>query len=388
MVKKSNDPGLEKALAELRRRGVGGDETSPTVAALKTHLGETAETDRAIIHLLGQTADPQASEVLAAYEEKTDDKTLRKEIRRAFFRLAQRGVAIPARIDEKSSAPPLFEADTGLEGYLSSVDGGGGRLVWLAKPQAGSGVYLLQGVVRDREGLLQAVTTVLRRRELRGMAGDIKAKHGITMISVPWSYADRLLHAAYEQAKKAGRADPEQFVSWRAILNLPVPKDAPHPIYDKIRMNDLDEVRAGAWREDSKRLLAAPELQPWLLDEDWIAPYVGRLQEAQESKLVLNPLQKEERLVGIVRAAARELFTGEVGRIFARRMEDMALYFLETHRAEEAKLALAVALQLQKADLAGLDITFLTGLVQKSVTFYIGRAKQEGADESALIVKP
>ena len=66
----------------------------------------------------------------------------------------------------------------------------------------------------------------------------------------------------------------------------------------------------------------------------------------------------------------------------------MALYFLETQRQQQAQLALAVALQLAEGDLGLLDISFLTGLVQKSVAFYLSREKEKAAEETSLIVKP
>jgi hypothetical protein len=104
---------------------------------------------------------------------------------------------------------------------------------------------------------------------------------------------------------------------------------------------------------------------------------------------VLNPLQKEERFNAIVREAVKTLCAGETGRAFKRRMEDMALYFFETKKPELSKLALAVALQVGEGDPGPLDISFLTGLVQKSFAFFMSqeKAKQE-EQESSLIIKP
>ncbi|MGH7767833.1 MAG: hypothetical protein ACREQP_10295, partial [Candidatus Binatia bacterium] len=121
---------------------------------------------------------------------------------------------------------------------------------------------------------------------------------------------------------------------------------------------------------------------------DWMAPYLERVEQAQESRLILNEAQKQERVSAIVRDAAREIFAGESGRVFARRMEDMALYLLETGREEPAKLALAVALQLAEGEAGLLDISFLTGLAQKSLAFYLSQAKEKAAEETSLIVKP
>jgi hypothetical protein len=180
----------------------------------------------------------------------------------------------------------------------------------------------------------------------------------------------------------------EDFSSLRALFNLAKPKPLPHPIYARL---SSDEVRSSAWRELSRRLLDEAEFRLWILDEDWMKPYLEQAQEAQESRLVLNEIQKEERFVAIVRDAVREIFSGDRGQIFRHRMEDMALYLLETKREEQAKSALAVALAIKEGDLGGLgslDVTFLTGLIQKSLAFYLSQAKQKATEEPSLIVKP
>jgi hypothetical protein len=69
-------------------------------------------------------------------------------------------------------------------------------------------------------------------------------------------------------------------------------------------------------------------------------------------------------------------------------MEDMALYFLETGRDEAARLSLAVAIQIGTGDPGPLDISFLTGLVQKSFGYYLSQQKTREADEPSFIVKP
>jgi hypothetical protein len=129
-------------------------------------------------------------------------------------------------------------------------------------------------------------------------------------------------------------------------------------------------------------------LRFWILDADWAEPFLEQLREAQASRLVLNPMQKEERMAGIVRDAVKTLCTGETGKIMQRRMEDMAFYFLDAGRTELAKLALGVAQQIKEGDPGPLDIAFLTGLVQKSFAFYLSQQKSKAEEEPSFIVKP
>jgi len=272
-----------------------------------------------------------------------------------------------------------------IEAYMSPVDGAGGRLVWIVKPQAGHGLQTIQAMVNDRAGLLRIGGAQVRRKELRNMAQEIKKQHGVTMISVPWDYADSMIYEGFEKAKSTGRSGLENFHQLRSILSAAKPKVQDHPVYR--RVNSV-EVREGAWRELSRRLLDEPEFRFWVLDADWMEPFLGQLQEAQTSRLVLNPMQKEERMAAIVRDAVKTLCTGETGRIMQRRMEDMAFYFVEAGRAEMAKLALAVAQQIAEGDPGPLDISFLTGLVQRSFAVYLSQEKSKAEEEPSFIVKP
>ncbi len=384
--KKSNEEEIHRGLEQLQGLGVTVDKPSPSlVPILSDHVGKGRETDLAVIFLLGRIVDPPSLEALNNLEKTATDKEIKKEIRRSVFKLSQKGISAPlSKTVEDLAQRRDFNMGPEIEGYLSSVDGAGGRLVWLVKPQMGSGIQWLRGMISDREGLMQVGGNRVRRKELRRMAQQIKESHSVTMISVPWSYIDQVLYEGYEMAKGLGRSGIEEFTTLRTVYNSSKPTPLPHPIYNRL---SSEEIRTGNWRELSKKLLEEAEFRPWVLDEDWMNPHLERLQEAQESRLVLNEFQKEERSATIVRETVKSLFSEEIGRLFQRRMEDMALYFLETNREEQAKLALAVALQLGDEDLGGLDISFLTGLIQKSLGFYTAQAKSE-PDESSLIVKP
>ena len=384
--KKSHEEEIRRGMEQLRQSGLQLDEISPAlVPGLEEQWGRGRETDLAIVFSLGKIADSAAAAVLLRMEKKAQDKDLRKEIRRSLFKLSQKGLTIPEdRPGEKSPASFLSRSPE-IEAYMSPVDGAGGRLVWIVKPQAGHGLQTIQGMVNDREGLQRIGGTQIRRKELRNMAQEIKKQHGLTMVSVPWEYADLMLYEGFEKAKSTGRSGLENFHQLRSMVSTAKPKAQEHPVYQRL---NLDGVREGAWRELSRRLLDEPELRFWILDADWAEPFLDQLQEAQTSRLVLNPMQKEERMAGIVRDAVKTLFAGENGKIMQRRMEDMAFYFADSGRTETAKLALAVAQQIKEGDPGPLDISFLTGLVQKSFAVYLSQQKSKAEEEPSFIVKP
>ena len=384
--KKSYGDAIRKGLEELRGSGLSLEDISvDAVARLQDLFGKGTEVDLAIAFTLGKIPDPSALNALAALEKAAGEKEVKKEIRRSLFKLSQRGLEIPGPEAPAVTATPLFTHAPDVEAYMSPVDGSGGRLIWIAKPQINRGLQTIQAMVSDREGLQRIGGAQLPRKELRKMAEEIQRQHDITMIAVPWEYADALIYQAYEKAKTLGRGGLENFHELRAVINSGKPAEPEHPAYQKV---DAGSAREGAWRELSRRLLDEPELRYWILDPDWIGPFLAQLEEAQTSRLVLNPIQKEERLAGIVRDAVQAICSGASGPILRRRLEDMALYFNETGRADQARLALAVALQVGEGGPGPLDVSFLTGLVQKSIAFYLSQEKARAEEEPSLIIKP
>ena len=382
---KFHEEEIRRGLAVLRESGVALDAPAQDlVPRLVAEFGKGKEIDLAVIFSLGKIFDAAALDALVELDRRIGDKEAKKESKRALFKLSQKGFTQKA--EESKPAAPLFGVDREIEAYMSAVDGGGGRLIWIAKPQPSHGLQVIQAMLHDRDGLLRFGGMHMKRKELRKMADEIKQQHGVTMIAVPWEFADRIVYEGYERAKERGQSGLENFHEVRSILATGKPNEAAHPIYGKM---DAEQARDGAWREQSRRLLDEPELRYWVLTEDWVQALLPQLQEAQTSRLVLNPLQKEERFNAIVRDAVKTLCSGENGRAFKRRMEDMALYFLETQRADQAKVALAVALQVGEGDPGPLDVSFLTGLVQKSFAFLMSqeKAKKEEEQES-LIIKP
>jgi hypothetical protein len=384
--KNLHDEQLKKGLETLRQSGLTVDTLSAqTIVQLKQLFGRDGSTDLAVVFLLGKVFDEASLAALSELERASANKETKKEIKRALFKLAQKGLLTPEEPAE-TKKPALFDQVSAVEAYMSAVDGGGGRLIWIVKPQAGHGLQVIQAMLHDRDGLLRVAGMHMRRKELRQMTDEIKQQHDVTMIAIPWEYADKIVYEGYEKAKSRNQSGLENYYELRTFFAAGKPKEQAHPIYQRL---NAAEAREGAWREASRRLLDEPELRYWVLLDDWMQGLLPQLEEAQNSRLVLNPVQKEERFAAIVRDAVQTLCAGENGRAFARRMEDTALYFYETQRPEAAKLALAVAQQVGEGGPGPLDVSFLTGLVQKSFALFMSQEKAKKEQErDSLLIKP
>ena len=357
------------------------------IPRLQERFGKDRSTDLAIVHLLGRIADSASLSALEELASNPRDKDVKREIRRSLFKLAQRGTAgTQGEVQPEDRSRVNFSLTPEIEGYLSPVDGGGNYLLVLARPQMGGGLLVIQAAVNDRQGLHRLGGNVIRRKEFRQLMDDMKAQHEISMVPIPWVYADWRLHTAYQRARTVGTEGIEDYPTLRSHLTTAEIKEQPHPVFSYI---DGREVADTAQLDAARRLLEEPEFNMWLIEEDLLAPYIERAVALQESRIVLSAAQKEEQLLTLVKEAVQGIFLDEtMGPIFERRLEDVALHFVLSQREEKARSVLGVALALKRKELGGLLGTpLLEDLVRRSLALYMTREKVK-PPEPSLIIKP
>ena len=379
---------IRSGLAMLRQQGLETEAPDPsTVQPLLQRFGADSATSLAVAHVLGRIRDAAAVEALKSLEERAGGKEIRREIRRSLFKLAQAGLA-PAP-DDTAPEPDIgasFSLAPEIEGFLSSVTGAGSRMVILTRPQPGGGLMAMQAAVNDRRGLEWLGGNVIRRKELRRMMEEMKAQLGVSITPVPWEYADWLVHEAYQKVTEAPGEGVADYPRIRTHLTAAKPAPRAHPILDLL---DEDGIESTALSETSEKLLEDPEFRTWFVEKDLLEPYLERLGETEQSRIVLNPMQKEERFRTIVREAVEGIFLGEeTAPVFEQRFQDAALHLHVSGQGEKAREILGVALAIRRGDLGSLGVPLLEALVMRSLSLYKTQEKQEAEEEPSLIVKP
>ncbi|MEW6298684.1 MAG: hypothetical protein AB1671_13185 [Thermodesulfobacteriota bacterium] len=389
MAKKpvTRDPRLTEGKKLLEQWGITLarlQDHSVTPADLEQRIGHDLAADLALAALLGDFPHPEAAQLLGAWENKATDKGLRREIHRSLYKLAQKGVQVPRPAEP---ARPIF-TPVEPEGYLSAMDGRGDRLVWLVKPRVGGGLHYLSALVNEPEGLRYVDGAEVTRKAIRLMRQDLSTHHQITMIEAPWQYCDFLMHEGYERAQARGATDIEAYPALRShILSSPArPVDVPVPAPLAQEAFAANE----ALLTTSLQLFEEPELQRWLLDATQVRPYIEQITRAQDSPLILNRYQQQDRVQMVITQAIDELFSGESGKVYARRLEEMAFYLAATERPDAAKRALAVAFALKNSPQGGKGIPFCEELVRQSIALHyqVERQKEQEETRGSLIMKP
>jgi hypothetical protein len=358
---------------------------SLTVSALEERIGQDPAADFALAALLGNYPVPESAQALVAWDLKTSDKSLRREIHRSLYKLSQKGIQVerPAREQDRPILTPIEP-----EGYLSPIDGHGDRLVWLVKSRIGGGLHYLSALVNEPEGMRYVEGTEVTRKAIRLMRQDLSTEHQITMIEAPWRYCDALMHEGYERARARNGKEVESYPALRShLISTPAqPIEVPLPASLIPETIAADESLLAT----STQLFEEVELQRWLLDHAQAHGYIDQITQVQESPLILNRYQQQDRVQTVVDKAIGEVFSGESGRSYARRLEETALYLAATQRLGAAKRALAVALALKRSEQGGKRIPFCEELVRQSIAMHYHEERQKEQEESqgSLIMKP
>ena len=372
---------IEREDANLRAAGF--DPAAPpaeAIARLRELRGRPAASANAIARALGAIASAEAVAMLTAMEAGASG-ALRREVRRALFRLRQRGIAPAAA---PPAAPPAASASVapaaGLSALFSPVDPDGARIVWLLKERRGGGVARLWGLVADAEGLIKVALGELSRRELRSERAELERRAGAAMVEGDAGLADYILCEAFRRTPSDQRSHVGNFLTLRTeIVGTPPPVELVHPIYAEMA-SMLD-------REPPPNLLKEPEVAGWKFPPDQIKPYFDEIKSIQESVLVLNRVQQQERISSVVERAAGELLRGERAEAVRRRLEDLAYYMARSGRREAAGWAAAAA-ALLRDDADASRVPFFNALVRTQLGAVLAEEQERAREEPRLIMTP
>ncbi len=331
----------------------------------------------AIARALGAVVDAGAAQMLAEMEVGASGP-LRREIRRALFRLKQHGIE-PVAADAPAASTPRADA-TELSAMLSPIDVEGARIVWIVRPRMQGGVIRMWALISDSDGLVGAQNTGMTRRELKTEREELERRAGVKLVDADWRVADFIACEAYRNTPDTRRGQVGNFLVLRAeMISSPPPTELVHPVYT--------EFAAEIVSEPSVELLKEPELLEWRLPDTLIKPYVEEINRAGESVIVLNPMHKQERVNAVIDRATAEILSGDNARRIRRRLEDIAYYMARDKRRVQAGWAASAAARLRD----NIDVTkvlFFQAIVRTQLGTLAAAEEQKAAEETRLIMTP
>ncbi len=349
-------------------------------------FGRDPEEDGHAVELLAAIPQVKIANILHRMLQISRDKKVRRIIKRSLYRLKSKGIAVEEVSGGKENSvlrPLQTESQKGFGGGFDFL---GQRFLILVIPHLRRGWTVMHGVISDTQGLIDFSGEEMTRKRFKSFFEEIQEKNPFPLIEMEASYVGSLFFQAYQLSLEKKRTLPQDYLSLKNEIER-IKKDEGSPLIysflqtDEIAGDDRILQRAG-------ELLKADVISSWRMDEEEIRPYAEEVWEAEESKIVLTQPQKEARFQGIYQKALSELFTRERRSLYQRRLEEMAYIYFKLGREEEAKISLAVAIDLKKPASPLQPNPFLFQLVIKSIFTLLKEAYEKKVKEPSLIVKP
>jgi hypothetical protein len=353
---------------------------------LKPVLGKDVETDAQIADALAAVAHPSAARLLVRMMASADSKKLAKTIKRSLYRLKGRGIAVEESPPEQRASvfrPPKAEAARGMG---SGIDGLGERFLLLAIPRAGRGWAVIQAGVSDTLGLVNFVGDEMTRKGFRGFISEFKGKFPFPLVEMEPSYIAFLIARAYQRSVQREVTLSQDYIRFKADIEHTRKEYEKPVVYSHLRIDETAEADRHLSRAGD--LLKSDVFAGWMMGTELIQPYAEAVREAEESKLILNPVQKEGRIQEVYQKALSDLFSGERRSLYERRLAEMAYVLFKLGREEEARISLAAAMDLQKPVNPFQPNPFLFQLVMMSIIGHLKDDYEKKRQEPSLIVKP
>ena len=348
------------------------------IAKLRDLRGTPGVTDLAIARALGMIADPAAAAMLAEMEAGASG-AMRREVRRALYKLKQHGIDAPSP-PAATAIPDRGTERTEINAMLSPIDSEGARIVWIVKPRMQGGLLRMWALISEHEGLVGAQNTRLSRRELNSEREELERRAQVKLVDADWRVADFIACEAWRNTPESRRGQVGNFLALRSeLIASPPPTELVHPVYA--------ELAAEAAAEPSVELLKEPEFLEWRLPDDLLKRYVDEINEAGESVIVLSPVHKQERVNAVIDRATAELLSGAHGKRIQRRLEDIAYYMVRAGRRDQAGWAAAAAARLRD----GIDVTkilFFQAFIRTQLGTVAAAEQQKAEEEPRLIMTP
>ena len=378
---------LDLIVEEIKTAQSQGVPPDEVLKKASSYLKEEPYLTIHLIEALTRVPNPETAQLLTAMMAESEEKQVIKAIKRALYKLRQKGVKWEEKpTDEKPVFTPPKPAEP--EGYLSPIDSTGSRIIVLARPIPQKGQLVVFSIISDLEGIQQFTVNRFSKKEFREFVSSSLSSAEFPVIEAPGAYCLKLLKEAGALTQSLSKALPQGYHEVENEFNDVTWDEPAPPIYQSIKEDEIKDLPH--LLKDSAHLHETMPFSTWHLGEQEVEKYASQITEAQQSKIVLRPDQKEARVNAVYREALEELFPEEKRLLWKRRLEEMAYALLKTGKEDEARAALSAAVDLKNPFSSIEPNPFIWNLLLKSIQGLMetDQKKKEEEKKTSLIVTP
>lgn len=328
-----------------------GEQTLPLLEAM------VAVDDVKLVELgilqLGAVQSFKVAQLLAQIDEEHPNKKVRKAARKSLYKLKSAGIEV-----ETSQKPLLRESKhQPYKSLMSAIDGSGTQLIMLAEEMLAGDLHVLQVVANEDTGIGDVYA---RRGMTKKMFANLPATFareagGLQpmLAEADYAYARSLIAECEDIGIEAGEELSDEYLAVKDFFGLGDVEPVQNPVYDLIDTEALKQQQH--FLRASPELFEVPTLLSWLLPVNETGEFAQELLDQEDGVIEVSPQFEQERKEGVYQKVIEAQFDEAAVARLRHRLEIMAyIFFLQEHH-DNAKRALAAALELTDADTATLQ---------------------------------
>ncbi len=331
-------------------------------------FGLSKNLDELLIDKLSEIISKQSAEMLNKWLERSDNKLQKKLIKKSLYKLKLKGIE-PQAVAKKAE-PLKLEVPAEISSYASHIDARGERFLILAREQPHIGLKVFQVFLSDEKGIFKIDTGEMRGRDFRRLLRKMEDENRIMLIQIESDYCHFLIEEAALVNKNSKSPLPEKYEILKKWLDRPSKIHTKPLIYNSIQIESIQNKKDLI--EKSAKLLEIDPFRGWTLPAEELEKPVQQFKDAFDSRIILTPIQQQERLAAIYVSVAEKYFNSERIKQYRRHLEEMAYVLFIKGKKNEAKIALATAIAMEKQ--APPFIPFIIELVKRNIFFKAGVA--------------
>ena len=323
-----------------------GADTEQIIELMAANPLSGPDEEVAMVEALARFGHRLIPKILQVHFGGTADKTCQKALKKAFHLLKTQGVEIPpdlVKADESSVLKPVAIAAQ-IKGYTSRLEGNGSRLVVLQLPRQGQSFNLFLALCNDMEGLKDTYAVLLSNKEAKKYLATTKQDIPGDLVEVPPAYVFKILEESYQANPDQSSESVATYLRVRNVLENLLGQETPPDIHDLLP--GLDDREQDL--KQSQNLSLEEDFLNWHFRPEELTPWLNKIQEIEQSPLVLTAEQKMARIEDTVAEAIKILIPPENRRILSRRLLEMAYYLDHTGRPHLARQAQAAGEDLER----------------------------------------
>jgi hypothetical protein len=227
-------------------------------------------------------------DVLLLLRDLYPQKSVQKAIKKALFKLKNKGIHVPEADDPK--APVFTPTAVDLEnplGFVGAIDGTGSRAVFLALPQVPAGFDVGVGVVGDDLGMIQFYSGMYSKKRMKELQQDFFEQIP-TMVETSPNHVFTILETIYERFQEEPEKISSEYLTLRPKLMKHAERLERPAVYDYISESEAYQNHITPSRLD--KLFSHPLLETWMIDIEELEKLLAESFWQKSRKLSRAPL--------------------------------------------------------------------------------------------------